>query len=76
MIKHYYFGKVADEPNEWVLGTLEREDDNYAYIFHRREDYPFSKCCGWGVFAVHKNSLRKTFLIELEKNENDIRNEV
>lgn len=50
-------GKVADMPNEWVVGLLYRHGkDGYA-IFQEVDGYPHSKYCGCGIFAVHKDTV-------------------
>ena len=41
-----YKGKVADEPDEWVVGTLIEEDTIY------QEFEPKKGCCGVGTFNV------------------------
>lgn len=42
-------GKVADEPDEWVMGYLWPYDENAIWQLHGHEN---SKCCGTGQFSV------------------------
>ena len=57
-----YVGKVADEPDEWVLGELvEIENSQYPHIFQKQE-FPWSKCCGVGTFAVEKDSIKEVII--------------
>ena len=51
-------GKVVDEPDTWVLGTIKEINTKYAVICQRYE-YPFAKCCGVGDFEVYTDSLIK-----------------
>lgn len=65
MLKHYdengnernykrrlYAGKVIDEPDEWVYGELMGDDTIFQTTEHK-----YCKCCGWGKFAVEKDSI-------------------
>lgn len=57
-----HIGKVADEPDEWVLGELvESKNPQYPYIFQKQE-FPWSKCCGVGTFAVEKDSIKEVII--------------
>jgi hypothetical protein len=57
-----HIGKVADEPDEWVLGELvEIENSQYPYIFQKQE-FPWTKCCGVGTFAVEKDSIKEVII--------------
>lgn len=57
-----YIGKVADEPDEWVLGELvEIKNSQYPHIFQKQE-FPWSKCCGVGTFAVEKDSIKEVII--------------
>ena len=52
--KKLYIGKVADEPNEWVMGEL-LEGNKIS----QKQEFPWSKCCGVGTFAVEKDSVKE-----------------
>lgn len=57
--KKLCMGKVVDEPNEWVLGELVSiRNSQYPHIFQKQE-FPWSKCCGVGTFAVEKDSIKE-----------------
>lgn len=57
--KQLYIGKVADEPDEWVLGELVgSKNPQYSHIIQKQE-FPWSKCCGVGTFAVEKDSIKE-----------------
>lgn len=60
-----YVGKVVDEPDTWVLGTIKRVNTKFAVIQQRCE-YPFAKCCGVGDFEVYTDSLIKVPIGEIE----------
>ena len=64
-MEHVYCGKVADEPETWVLGELKLVGDKLS-IIRQVQEYPFAKCCGVGDFAVFTASLFRTNLIEDE----------
>lgn len=55
--KKIYIGKVSDEPNEWVIGEL--LDGNRI---KQKQMFPWSKCCGIGIFAVEKDSIEEVEL--------------
>jgi len=62
-MEYVYCGRVAGEPDTWVLGELKEVDDKYSVIYQKQE-YPFAKCCGVGYFSVWTASLFRTNLIE------------
>lgn len=57
-----YVGKVADEPDEWVLGELvSTSNSQYPHIL-QKQIFSWSKCCGVGIFPVKKDSIKKVIV--------------
>lgn len=48
-----YKGKVADEPNEWVVGELVGKDMIYQKV------EPDNGCCGIGIFKVIPETIEE-----------------
>lgn len=51
-----YVGKVVDESDEWVLGELVSIRNSQLF---QKQEFPWSKCCGVGTFAVEKDSIKE-----------------
>ncbi|MGN1409070.1 MAG: YopX family protein [Eubacteriales bacterium] len=50
-------GKVADEPDEWVIGALLRSFGHYEYMIRQYETHAKTKCCGVGTFDVKPETV-------------------
>lgn len=70
-----YVGKVVDEPDTWVLGTIKRVNTKFAVI-QQRYEYPFAKCCGVGDFEVYTDSLIKVPTGEIEEERTSLRKQL
>lgn len=50
-------GKVADEPNEWVIGALLRSFGHYEYMIQQYDTHDNTRCCGVGTFDVKPETV-------------------
>lgn len=50
-------GKVADEPDEWVIGDLLRSFGHFEYMIRQYDTHDKTKCCGIGTFNVKSETV-------------------
>ena len=57
MRKILFRGKVADEPDEWVIGDLLRSFGHFEYMIRQYDTHDKTKCCGVGIFDVKPETV-------------------